>query len=190
MTRTYLILKTTDKISRAVDHRSISDAHQSLIELRDDMQEYTVADDAYRAILDDVEELIEASNVEKDVIEDLSEELASSIIDTIHRVQSLYLRATDTETNNQESIKQLREERNFYRSKLWEYNRALRKALTELQANQIETKIRLAEASEKIESLTEKETPDFEPDPAVRDVVKKLDGVDPDKFDDFADKFD
>lgn len=154
------------------------------------MQEYTVTDDAYRAILDDVEELIKASNVEKNVTDNLSEGHASKIIDTIHRVQSLYLRATDTDTNNQESVKQLREERNFYRSRLREYNRALREALTELQANQIETEVKLTEASEKLESLTEKETPDFEPDPAVRDVGKKLDGVDPERFDDLAHKFD
>lgn len=192
MTRTYLILKTTHKISIAVDHRSISDAHQSLTELRDDMQEYTVADDAYRTLLNDVEDLIKSSNVQKenDGMEDLCENLASRITETIHQVQNLYLRATDTETNNQEPIKQLRKERDFYRSKLRDYNQVFQEALTELQANQIETEVKLTKASENLESLTEKEIPDFEPDPAVRDVVKKLDGVDPNKFHDLADKFD
>src|SRR6056297_2123309 len=123
MTRTYLILKTTDTLHRAVDNQSLNDAHQTLVTLRDDIQEYEVDDDAYDEVLTSVETLLEVLEASKKAsMEGLSDEVTSQIGDLIHRTESLYLRHSDNDITDEESIERLREERDFYQEKLREYD--------------------------------------------------------------------
>ena len=58
MNRTYLVLKTTDTLNRAIDNQSLDNAHQALVELHDDIQEYEVDDDAYKEVLENAETLL------------------------------------------------------------------------------------------------------------------------------------
>lgn len=170
MTRTYLILKTTDTLSRAIDSQSLDDAHQALIELHDDMQEYEVDDDTYEEVLEGVETLLEVLESRKRAsMEGLPDDVASQLADLTHRIESLYLRNSGNDTVGEDSIEQLREERNLYRAKLREYDRKLR----EVGGYAKSVGVLAEQFGERVEDIEEQRTPPDEIESEVNDLLNQ-----------------
>jgi len=139
MSRIYSVLKTTNSISRALDDGSIDRLCQSLIELRDDMREFKVQDEAYSEVLESLEELLEVLdelsdlNTEVESIE-IPNNIETQIRIVTHRVDSLYLRNSNFESGDRETADQIKEERDLYRAKLIQSQKVIeryRKALSE-----------------------------------------------------------
>lgn len=156
MTRTYLILKTTDTLHRAIDSQSLNDAHRALVELHDDMQEYEVDDDAYEEVSEGVETLLEVLESRKRAsMEGLPDDVASQLADLTHRTESLYLRNSGNDTAEEKSIEQLREERDFYREKLREYDRELQDLKDHIHEKRLEMTERRARSEQKAADMRE-----------------------------------
>lgn len=154
MSRTYVILRTTDTIKRAIENRSFKHAHQALVELHDGIREYAVDDSVYDEVLEDVEALREVFETHNRAsIDALSDSLVSELSDTIQRVQGLYLRTATTEADETDSIEQLREERDFYCEKLREYERNLRELEKTLHEKHLEMTEWRAKAEQKAEDV-------------------------------------
>lgn len=178
------MLKNTDTLDRAIDNQSLNDAHQALVELHDDIQEYEVDDDAYEEVLKDVDALLEELEARKGAsIKSLPNDVASQLADLTHRIESLYLRSSGDDTTDEKSNDQLREERDLYREKLREFERKLRKLTEELESKKDRQKDALnemgeyiQESKENLEEIKDSEIPDMpEPSPRVKQELEKDD---------------
>lgn len=157
MTRTYLILKTTDAIHRAIDNQSLNNAHQALVELHDDIQEYKVDDKAYEEVVEDTETLLgELTSRKRASMEGLPDNIASQLADLSQRIESLYLRNSGNETTGGESTEQLREERDFYREKLREYEQEIQDLKDHIHEKQLEMTERRAKFEQKTTDMQER----------------------------------
>ena len=152
----------------------------------------------YDEIQDELEQLREVTQDFYDLAEDAAENtgLAEDVIDQVGAVEGmvndLWTSYREAESNYDDAADQVHEMdrivEGVYRS-IDVATDKLGSIYGELEENIEETGDKLETAYGTLESLAGRTTPDFTPDPRVREVAEKAEGTDVDRFDEIAESF-
>lgn len=150
MSRIYQILKTTDKLTQAVENDSPERAKSTLIELRDDIREYQLDDETYPEVIGEVEAIITSLEMSEKLVDDIP----NRIFRVSSRIDALYAR--HNEGDPEQSIEDIRNERDLYRKKMLEYERSIRELSHMVEKKKAEMRVRREEAEKRKQNMLDR----------------------------------